>query len=398
MPFYVTIDQDRIAHVDGKRFFLIGARHMPEGGTPQLLKEVGFNAYRILAFGHDVSAPDPLPEPDSGIMFWSYLYDRLVLGRKPEYRKELLCHIREVRRHPAFLCYENYNEIAWAWKNGPCKAQPEELQEGLALLRTEDPDHPIWLAHACNRTAEALARYNSCLDILGCNPYPVQPGQLRHHIGFRPDGYLLDCPDRTIHAVGRYTEKMMRVGNGRTPVWMLVQALANENWFNPLHTPEYAGETIDSSKVLYPTLAQMRFMVYDAIASGATGIALSMYRTPTTGAIWEDIKSLVKELRSLHDALCAQPVLGEIQVTYTDLGFSIWDGVRTLARRLGDYVYLFAVNTAFDPAEAAIRLPINVKNVAQVRGQDRELAVKNNVLRDRFEPYAVHVYQLRTQS
>ena len=131
---------------------------------------------------------------------------------------------------------------------------------------------------------------------------------------------------------------------------------------------------------------------------GATGIALSMAGTPAAGDIWDDIKRLVGELRSLHDALCAPPVTGDIQITYTDLGFTIWDGVQAIARRLGKHIYVFAVNTAFDPAEVQMRLPEDMGNVAEVVGSDREVAVENNVLRDRIEPYGAHVYRVESKA
>ena len=37
MPRRVTLDPHRLTRTDGRPFFLIGARHIPEGGSPQLL-------------------------------------------------------------------------------------------------------------------------------------------------------------------------------------------------------------------------------------------------------------------------------------------------------------------------------------------------------------------------
>ena len=396
MPSRVRFDEHRIAHVDGKPFFLVGARHMPEGGTPSILADAGFNACRVLAFGHESSSPNPLPESDFPLFFWSYIFDRAVVSRSPDYGPQLEKHVAEVKRHPQLLCYENYNEVAWSWNNNPPKALPAELEEGTRLAREMDPDHPIWLAHSCDRTVEMLAGYNGCMDILGCNPYPVVPAGMRQHVGATPDGRMIDCPDQTVHAVGKYTDKMRRVGAGRKPVWMLIQAMANENWFNPNHTPEMAEEGLDESKILYPTFEQMRFTAYDAIIAGATGLAFSMHRTPVGGKEWRDITRLVRELRGLEDALTAPPVAGPIEVSYDDLGYSIWDGVVTLMRRRGHEVYVFAANTAFDPARTTLRFPgITYSGAASVEGEDREVRVEKSVMTDDFEPYAVHVYRLR---
>ena len=399
MSTKVTIDEHRVTHVDGRPFFLIGARHMPDGGTPEILRDAGFNGYRRLAFGHDHAGGDPLPDGLDGIYFWAYVYDRTDFTKSPAHEKELEEKVAELRHHPAMLCYENLNEPTFALDgSGEFKARPKNLARGTARLRELDPDHPIWLAHTVGHTIETLARFNPCADVIGCNPYPVNPPGLRLHLGIRPDGRSHECLDQSVHAVGKYTEKMMTVGGGRLPVWMLLQGMANEHWYSPVHRPEMADDGIDESKVLYPTCGQMRFMAYDAIVAGATGMAWSMLRTPTEGRPWEDIKLVVGELRRLEPALTAPPVPGPVEISYTDLGFSIWDGVRTLVRRRGDAVFLFAVNTAVDPAQVAVRVPIEVGNGAVVEGEDRELDVRAGLLEDRFEGHAVHVYRMKART
>jgi len=400
----VTIDENRITHVDGKPFFLIGARHMPEGGTPELLRDTGFNAYRTLAFGHENSEAEEVPRDLEGICFWSYIYEgicfwsyiynRADFTKSPDHERELREKVRRLKEHPALLCYENLNEPTLLYKSGRFKAEPDDLAAGTALLRELDPNHPIWLAHSCANTVETLRRFNGCLDVVGANPYPIYVPGMRRHIGVRSDGKMLDCPDQSIHSVGRYTEKMMKVANGGQAVWMLIQAMANERWFSPDHTPEMAGQGIDESKILYPTYRQMRFMVFDAIVHGATGIALSMWNTPTGGAVWRDIRRLVGELKGMHDALCAPPVTEPVGIEYADLGFTVWDGVRVLARRLAKELYLFAVNTQFDPAEVTLRMrSLEGATRAVVVDEDREVAVENGSLSDRFEPCGTHVYR-----
>ena len=267
----------------------------------------------------------------------------------------------------------------------------------MDLLRQLDPDHPIWLAHSCHNMVETLATYNRCADILGANPYPVVPTGMRaHHVAARTDGRMLDCPDQTLHGAGKYTQKMVRVGAGRMPVWMFVQGMANERWFNPTELPELADQSIDDSKILYPTYEELRFMVFDEIICGATGLAFSMYGTPIESRMWRDIERVASELHGLHDALAAPPAPGNIDLSYTDLGHTIWDGVGTIARRLGDDIYLFAANIAFDPARVSIRIEgVKAGGVAVVKGEDRELAVTRGRIEDDFEPYGVHVYRFK---
>ena len=80
---------------------------------------------------------------------------------------------------------------------------------------------------------------------------------MRRFIGSRPDGYMTDHADRTISVVGRYTDKMMRVAQGRA-VWMQIQGSSNENWYNADHTPETRDHGIYEHHRLYPNYWQMR--------------------------------------------------------------------------------------------------------------------------------------------
>jgi len=399
VPTRVTIDQNRITHVDGRPFFLIGARHMPVGGTPELLRDTGFNAYRALAFGHESGEPEEVPGDLDGIHFWSYLYNRADFTGSPEHERELRERVEQLKYHPALLCYENLNEPTLLYPGGRLKAEPENLAVGTAVVRELDPHHPIWMAHSCTNTVETLRRFNGSLDIVGANPYPVHVPGMRQHIGVRPDGKMLDCPDQSVHAAGKYTDKMMKVAGGKLPVWMLVQALANEHWYSPVHTPELAGQGIDESKVRYPTYGEMRFMVFDAIVHGATGIALGMWQTPVGGNIWRDVTRLVGELRGLHDALCAPPALNDIEISHADIGFTVWDGVQVLVRRLRDTLYLFAVNTQFDPAEVSVHIKsLGGAARATVVGEDREVAIEGGSIADPFGPYEAHVYRIEVSS
>ena len=89
--------------------------------------------------------------------------------------------------------------------------------------------------HSASATVEALQEYNAACDLVGCNPYPVLPAQMRRHIGLRPsDGRALDSPDQSIGAICDYTAKMVEVGSpDKLPCWMQLQAMAWEDFRAP---------------------------------------------------------------------------------------------------------------------------------------------------------------------
>lgn len=403
MPNRVTVDKNRTVRVNGEPFFLIGARHMPEGGSPRILSDAGFNAFRAMAFGSETAEPDPLPDEKDNILFWSYIFDRTVFSRSPDYETVLKEHILHIKDHPALLCYENFNEPAkmshWQPEKNRAKAEPADILEGTRLIRELDPDHPIWMAHNFQRMAETLARYNPCADIIGSNCYPVMPdGGIRRYMTVRNDGRMIDCPEPTIHAVGKYTDKMMRVCGGKMPVWMLLQGMANASWLIPDNTPIPEERVLDTSKFRYPSRGELRFMVYDALISGATGFALSMYKTHVGSEAWDDIANVIGEIRDMVPVLTGTPVDAACDITYEDIGYTIWDGVILTARQSrseGGDLWLLAANTAFDPARITLQMKDRqTVSRVQVQYEGREIPVENGSFSDSFDPYGVHIYRI----
>ena len=395
-PSSVTIGPDRRLHVGGRPFFPIGARYAPDGAAPGVLADAGFNCLRWAPFGLGLADTPPFEVPADlgGLLFYPYLHDRGDLSQDAAARTEDLRRLTlAVRDHPALLCYEQRNEPAYTFRD---QARPRSPVEGIVagsrVVRELDPDHPIRLGHMDCNLVSTLRRYNPGADIVGCNPYVVSPPRHRPHIGCRPDGQLTDCPNQTLSAVGDYTTKMMRVAEGR-PVWMQIQAMANEDWFNEQHTPENRGSTIHPHQRLFPSAWQMRFMAFNAIIRGATALELAMLRVRLDEGAWTEIRKVVGELRALHDALAAPSWPGVLDVDYTELGFSDWTGVETLVKAGAGQHWILAANTQSDPAEATFSgLPDGTGATLSVFGEQRSVAVSDGRLTDYFRPYEVHVY------
>jgi hypothetical protein len=238
-----------------------------------------------------------------------------------------------------------------------------------------------------------LRRYNPAVDIVGCNPYVVLSPGTRQFIGLRSDGKYVDSPDQTLSAVGLHTKKMMRVADGRA-IWMQVQGAANENWYSELHTPENAGLGVYEYQRLYPNRWQMRFMAWDAIIRGATGLTWMLYGLPVDSPAWGEVAAVVRELRTLEDALVSPTWQGPLQIDYDELGFSDWDGVQTLVKQRGEETCIFAANTQFDPMVGTFSgIPGNLGTELEVIGESRRVSVNGGKFKDRFQPYEVHLYK-----
>ena len=396
MASIVTLDQNRITQVNGRPFFPIIARHMPDGGTPALLSQAGFNALRWTAFGTATKGDTgaQLPTDTADLMLDLYIYNRGDLSvDRSDRARELTALVESVRNDPRLLSYEHLNEPAWTNDRNRARPQgsPAGMTDATQLIRSLDPNHPIHVGHMVANLVATLQQYNPAVDIVGCNPYVVTGPGDRHYYCLR-DGRYVDCADQTLSAVGQLTSKMMRVAQGR-PVWMQLQAMAAENWHNQDAWPELQDTGLYEHVRLYPTAYQMRFMAFNAIIRGATGLAWAMYRTPVNSNTWHDICSVITELRDLHDVIAAQPLLTSPHLEYTEMGFSDWDGVETLTKLHQGRPWILAANTQADPMIATFsQLPEKLGPTVTVFNENRALEVTNGTFTDRFQPYQVHIY------
>ena len=396
MATNVRLDEHRIVRTDGKRFFPLIARHMPDGGTGAILSEAGFNAMRWTAFGTATQwdGPEPLPSDTADLMIDAYIYNRGDLSVDDNRRRrELTELIESIRGDGRLLSYEQLNEPAWS--GDARRAEPQGSPEGMAkaseIIRALDPNHPIHIGHMVCNLVSTLQKYNDAVDIVGCNPYVVSGiGDRRYYC--LPDGRYVDCADQTLSAVGQLTSKMVRVAQGRG-VWMQVQAMAAENWYNEERWCELKNTGMYEHVRLYPSVWQMRFMAFNAIIRGATGLAWAMYRTPAQGNVWRDICQVIGELRDLHDVLAAKPVDTPLAIEYTEMGFGDWDGVETLVKLHEGRPWILAANTQADPMIATFsNLPDGLGSSLMAFNEDRELKIVGRRFTDRFQPYEVHVY------
>lgn len=138
--------------------------------------------------------------------------------------------------------------------------------------------------------------YYDLADILMVDWYPVPHlplESLGQQINFAKQALQeLDCPKKDL--------------------WAVVQAF---DW------KEFKQHRADDDRIgRFPTKEEMRFMSYDAIFSGATGLFYFLY---TSNGIplpyvkpenWEDLVSVIKEISKVKNILLAQPLENPIEV------------------------------------------------------------------------------------
>jgi hypothetical protein len=246
-------------------------------------------------------------------------------------------------------------------------------------------------------TVAQLAPYRPAFDITGADVYPVSYPPGAHTKTANPD----------ISVVGDVTRKLMKAAGGK-PVWMTLQIA----WSGVTPTRERPGIV-----PRFPTLQAERFMAYQAIVAGASGLVffgghLTQVAAPADAALgwnwsfWQQVlRPLVAELRSaaVEAALLAPAAKAQATASTRDVGL--------VTRLDGTHRYVIAVRrkgttslVAFSGLPKATRtgevlheyvqrpLPPPIGGGTQAF---RTVDVANGTFRDWLAPHDARVYRFR---
>ena len=250
--------------------------------------------------------------------------------------------IDELKDHPALAVWEAPDEAIWhahrqetnwatkrLWSlepdalaevNDRLDALVRGLARGSRLIRGLDPGRPLWLNESgCHQLT--LARCVPYLDVVGFDGYPVP--------------YRVEKP---LHHLGIDTARFRAIAPGRE-IWMVQQGFS---WSSLGQDP--------SAPVVYPTVEQYRFMAWQAIARGATGLLWwGSAHEDRPAPFLDDLMSVVAEFADLHELLDGGEVISVHVEADTRSYPATSAGVRHMVRRAGDRTMLVLVNE--DPFE-----------------------------------------------
>jgi hypothetical protein len=273
------------------------------------------------------------------------------------------------RNHPALLAWDEEEGLA----RGDMK--PETLAQIRRILREEDPHHPLMVGDSRDVIGRVTDRSNFFpLDHMDLGmwwwyPFPLPlaakaaPGDALQ--GEEPLGSNELAPP--VFLTQRNTGK---------PLWVGVQSYKKPN-----------------KGARYPTPAEYRAQAYIALLHGAKGLMWyggsvtgGLYLAPDEGH-WNDLKKLATELKELSPVLMApsQPAPTFAPAT---VSLSV-----ALKRAVGRTV-LIAVNRGTTAIDVSFSLPNLQSAPLPVLSENRTVTITDGVLRDHFEPFAVHIYEL----
>jgi hypothetical protein len=339
-----------------------------------------------------------------GLLCWLYLGELPDLparaaGQQASARETMLSTIAGAfKTHPGLGAYKGIDEPRNPFRR-EAWIRPAGLVRAARRLRALDPNHPLVIIQAPRSTVAQLTPYRPAFDVTGADIFPIA----------YPPGRHSDLPNRDLSVVGDVTRKMVRAAGGR-PVWTTLQ-IAWSGTVPSRQKPNVVPR--------FPTLHELRFMAYQAIACGARGLSffgghLTQASRPVDASagwnwtFWElALRPLIEELSSTAVApALAAPAGSPVKTNAKDIDL--------VTRRDGRFLYLIAARRGGATSRVAFTgLPKKLDGSPITGGQVlfeyvqeplpppigagrqvfRSVSVAGGGFRDWFGPHDVHVYR-----
>jgi len=371
---------------------IIGCYQPPPGESLQALQAAGFNLV------HAAATRQALDEVRAaGLRAWASLGTNLNLSEQAQERRAKLQEtIEAVRDHPALLLWDGPDEPQYqVWGPGffdlnlpagseqrlqaaaACAEKGRVLARGLveghAYARSLDAGHPIWINHAPRHPLATLRELAEAADIHSVDFYPVPEGC----------GHS-DLPNENLSAAGQYVDRLAEAMGGR-PTWMVLQGFS---W-------EEIGIRDVRRTVTYPSFAESRFLAYDCLLHGATGLLYwGTHTLRPEASHWQALKALAAELSALSPVLTAPPAALPVQVRTLSAWHSAALGARASLRQVGDQWYLLLVNEERYPLEVAVSglAPLAGRSLELLYSDQRQVVAADGSFAVSLPGYVVNVY------
>lgn len=341
-PPQVRLDSDGMLLRNGKRTFVLGLYQLPKGP----------NAWRRAADAgfHFVHAPLAATQLDQARAHNLHTWATLGSLRKPEDEARIRRLLTQWKDRPEILFWETEDEPSFVWnKPREFRVAPEIIRKTYALIKSIDPHRPVYLNHSPTNLVSTLASYNPGGDLIATDVYPVIPPGIRPQYALWPDGQQGDLLNTTISQVGPYVDKMRQVAGPTRGLFLVLQGFAWEM---------LRDKDRDPKMIRYPNAAEVRFMAFQAIVHGATGLLWwGLHTTPPESGLWDSIAATTRELTTLAPALAAPAGKTNVEIEYHDTGHSLDRGIEAIVKPApGGGSLLIAVNADKNPVEATLRL------------------------------------------
>ena len=256
------------------------------------------------------------------------------------------------------------NILAWYLRDEPeiWFVPPKYIWEMKRYVKALDPKHPTLITLV---RAEKVEDYGPCADIIMVDPYPIPR---------RPVTWLSESIDRV--------KKLFPY----KPVWAVIQAF---DW----SAFPYGNESRSWGRD--PTYEEERCLTYLAIIHGARGLFYYTFKSKNYFIMerkrhWNELKKVIEELNNIYPIIVSPTIFPVKHVAYSED-----KAIHYIIKKSKHRFYLLSVNVTPHFKEATLRLSgIFLNGRAKEIFQKRAFSIKKGLLKTRFSPYQVQVYEI----
>ena len=279
----ISFDKNNILEINQQKIFPITiVSPVLSHDAFRIYKEIGISTIAVRGLTDSVEYAQFISREtgkyDLHLVCWSNPGSAFVGKSDAEGRQILQKRIEAARKIKHF--------IGWFDDESEHRKIPiESVEKAYRVFYFNAPEYIFWANHAPRLTNtsknhesfNSVRRYSLACDVTGIDIYPVPEGN-----------YHSNLANKTLSCVGEYTD-LLRKNSFDKPSWMTLQTFS---W-------SAFGGGSDNPK---PDYRQLKFMVYNAVTHGATGI--SFFGTvPIYSEYMTVFGNVVKELRAISPFL-----------------------------------------------------------------------------------------------
>jgi hypothetical protein len=283
--------------------------------------------------------------------------------------------VRMFRNHPAVLCWDEEEEIA---RGNMKMATLDKIHQ---IIKEEDPNHPLMIGDSRDVITKVKDRSNffplNDMDLGMWWWYPIP-------LGPKP-GSLLEGEELS-KTYEMSPPTFLTLRNTDKPIWLGIQSYKKP-------------KTVPGTR--FPTPTEYRAQVYIGVIAGAKGLMyyggyvedgiLSGEEKKKTSNLveghWDYVKRLAGEVKEMAPIFMA-PSIDAPTVAPANAPISI------CLKQQGDRLVILAANRNKEPMDVTISSPYLHGGNVNVLTENRAISAEGNSLKDHFDAYAVHAYEL----
>lgn len=351
--YAVHFRDDNIMLLHGKPFFPIAV--CPPYNTPEAYKAYQKAGFNTITAQLNASANKELSEVfyaqaakyDLNIIEWINFAD--TAGRSSEALGEhVKLAIKNAKSLPNFIGWMNDED---AFRG----ISTDKAKRSYEAFYTNAPGYILWVNQAPRGTVDYLRKYVRYSDITGADVYPI-PAKSKHS----------EKPRENIACLGDYTDDFFEAGDFSKPVWMILQAWS---WGGKNGTPDKP----------FPTYNELRFMFYNSITHGATGIAwFDNNHLDPLNKVMVHLGNINHEFHAIEKYILNGKKSNDFSLE------GLQDGIKIAEYSLNNKKLLIIVNENDKAVNAVLKCPAPVKLFDTQKKQNFNPADKLNVKLDKF--------------